>query len=130
MHIRFTSSLEVTEEYSGTVWRLLSPLTVEVADEVWEVPADFLTDFSSIPRPARSVIPVLGKQNKASVLHDWFYAIKKVSRDKADKIFLAAMRASGVSWVKRTAMYLAVRAGGWWLYYDVGDRLRARFGLD
>jgi len=112
MHVRFTSPLKVVEEGDGTVWRLLDPLTVEINGETWEVPAGFRTDFSSIPQVFRSIVPVLGRQNRASVLHDYLYVEKPVSRRTADAWFLAAMRACGVSWLKRNAVWAAVRIGG------------------
>lgn len=81
-----------------------------------EVPAGLITDFSSIPSFLNVFIPKLGKYNKASVLHDQLYSLVrqgKFYRAIADAIFLEAMEASGVSWVKRWSMYLAVRLFGW-----------------
>ena len=112
MPIQFDGPLKVEETGDGTVWRLLGPLSANDGEQGWQIPTGFHTDFSSIPRLARSIIPVLGRQNKASVLHDWLYVTKIVNRAEADRIFLAAMRSSGVSFPKRNAMYLAVRLGG------------------
>jgi len=112
MHVRFTGPLKVVEEGDGTVWRLLEPLIVEVGSEVWQVPAGFRTDFASIPRVFRSVVPVLGRQNKPSVLHDYLYKNRLRTRRWADRVFLYAMAHTGVRWLKRWAMYAAVRIGG------------------
>lgn len=112
MQVRFTGPLKVAEEGDGTVWRLLDPLTVEVGSEVWQVPAGFRTDFASIPRVFRSLVPVLGRQNRASVLHDYLYKNRLRTRSWADGVFLHAMACTGVRWLKRHTMYAAVRLGG------------------
>ncbi|MBB4286816.1 DUF1353 domain-containing protein, partial [Roseospira goensis] len=36
-----------------------------------------------------------------------------VARAQADAIFRDLLRAAGVTWLRRTLMYAAVRAGGW-----------------
>ena len=88
------------------------------------VPAGFETDFASIPRIFRILIPKLGKYNKAGVVHDWIYQnyrIYKVpgyqsfifNRELADQCFRDAMRDLGVAPWKRNLMYWAVRVGGW-----------------
>ena len=113
MEVTFRDRLVVAEVGDGTVWRLEQDLLAVVDGEEILVPTGFHTDFSSIPRIVRSIIPVLGRQNKASVLHDALYVTKIRTRAEADRIFLAAMRSSGVPLVKRSIMYVAVRIGGW-----------------
>lgn len=81
---------------------------------VVRVPLGFVTDFASIPRIARLIIPKLGKHTKASVVHDYLYSGHRfLSRAKADQCFRAGMKELGVSWAKRWAMWAAVRLGGW-----------------
>lgn len=87
------------------------------------VPIGFITDFASIPRFARLIIPKLGRHNKAAVLHDYIYqnyAIKVsaqvayiFNREQADIMFRDAMRDLGVAKWKYTLMFWAVRLGGW-----------------
>jgi hypothetical protein len=87
------------------------------------VPKGYVTDLSSIPRWARSVIPVVGRQNGPSVIHDYIYEplspqvggghqLRGWTKQDADNLFLAAMKAAGVNWYRRNAMYLAVKFGG------------------
>lgn len=87
------------------------------------VPAGFLTDFASIPRIFRIIIPKLGRWNKAAVIHDYIYQGKhqlksslgcpmRFTRKQADLIFLDAMKDLGVVRWKRNLMWLAVRVGG------------------
>lgn len=77
------------------------------------VPVGFVTDFASIPRLARLIIPKLGKYTKASVLHDHAYQTQVMTRKQADVMFKDGMRELGVVKWKRWAMWLAVRLAGW-----------------
>lgn len=83
------------------------------------VPAGFLTDGASVPRPLWWLVPPWGAYGQAATLHDILCETKTlfhneipvtITRKEADTIFLEAMKATGVSWVTRTAMYGAVRA--------------------
>jgi hypothetical protein len=73
------------------------------------VPAGFVTDFASIPRIFRWLHPVNARHRKAAVIHDYLCRKPGFIRKVADKIFLEAMKLSGVARWRRTQMYLAVR---------------------
>lgn len=81
------------------------------------VPAGFRTDFASVPRIFWSIIAPYGAHGRASIVHDFMYATGglggKHSRSDCDQIFLQAMRDSGVTPLRRGAMWLAVRIAGW-----------------
>lgn len=90
------------------------------------VPAGYVTDLSSIPRVARSIIPVIGRQNGPSVIHDFIYEpcdpdleapgkpyLNGWTKPEADMLFLEAMKAAKVNWYRRNAMWVAVRFGGY-----------------
>lgn len=95
-------------------WTLVVPLVYESrAGRTYTVPPDFTTDLASIPRLAQPLVPVNGRHRAAAILHDWLYATQTTTRAEADRLFLEAMADSGVGWVKRQAMYAAVRVGGW-----------------
>lgn len=94
-----------------------------------EVPKGYITDLSSIPRLAQSVIPVIGRQNGPSVIHDFIYEpmdpmltdgkthqLIGWKKEEADMLFLEAMKAAGVHWLRRNAMWMAVRFGGYWAW--------------
>ncbi len=84
------------------------------------VPAGFVTDFASIPRPALWYIDdddpgILFP----SVIHDWIYSNlgkmpdgRTFTREQADQILREAMGISGARGDQRTAVYFAVRMGG------------------
>ena len=80
----------------------------------------FVTDFASIPRFARGIIPKLGKYTKATVIHDAIYkdAIPgfRCTRFNADVIFYDGMADLGVARWKRIVMWLAVRVGGYFAW--------------
>jgi hypothetical protein len=77
---------------------------------VYVVPAGINTDFASIPRGMRWLIPRVGDHGMAAVLHDWLCEFKIVKRKEADRLFLEAMEYSKVNWFKRRFMYFGVRA--------------------
>lgn len=86
------------------------------------VEARYVTDWASIPRLFRSIIPKRGRYSPAALVHDWLYAShhvlhsgkpEEITRKEADKIFLEIMADLGVGWLKRKTMYRAVRLGGW-----------------
>ena len=123
----FLTPLVVEVMPSGRKFRLAVPFTFD-----WRyrekatglrirVDVGFVTDFASIPRFARVLIPKLGRYNKAAVIHDAIYQGSFSTtgpswvwdRKDADDAFLAGMVALGVASWKRRLMYWAVRIGGW-----------------
>jgi len=104
-------------------YRLLQPLRVRamlvrgspVSGVRITVPAGFVTDLASVPRPFWRFFPPAGDYAAAAVVHDWFYrtAGSGVSRFLADAIFRDLMAASGVPCWKRWAMWAAVRIRSW-----------------
>lgn len=112
----FTEGL-YTEMYpDGEKFRLLEPFSYYLEDDndnVITVPANYVTDFASIPRSLTWLIPKMGKHSKASLIHDYLYDNPQMlTRKECDKIFLEAMKVSGVKYRYRMAMYYAVRIGG------------------
>lgn len=78
------------------------------------VPTEFVTDFGSIPAIAWPLIGhPAGEYVQATVLHDYLYSTRGISRRESDEIFLEAMEVLGVPRWKRSLMWLAVRSAGW-----------------
>lgn len=108
------------ETYGDAKWRLTEPFD-------WygiTVPEGFITDFASIPPPARVLINPVGKIRTAALVHDYLYslqgryvnpasALRVYSRAMVDEIFLDIMRLKRMSWWKRQAAYRLVRMFGW-----------------
>lgn len=84
------------------------------------VPAGFVTDMASVPRGFWNLFPPTGPYAKAAVYHDYLYQLGSVSRADADLEFVEGMRALGVFWFTRMAMWLALRLFGWkaWEEYE------------
>jgi hypothetical protein len=122
---RITAAFRV-EEATGKIRegrqcvRLLEPLVYHVgsddSSEVITVPAGFETDWASVPWFADGLIPAFGPHARPAILHDYLYATRGLngwySRKRCDEIFLEALEVVGVPWLKRSAMFRAVRLGG------------------
>lgn len=77
-----------------------------------EVPADFVTDFASVPRWPLT-FALLGQYgHAAAVLHDWLYTTGQLSRTDADRVFLNALRSCGIARWRSWLMFSGVRIGG------------------
>ena len=97
-------------------FKLLEKLRYKCLNKVIiEVPAGFETDFASVPRIFRGLFPKAGKYRDAAVIHDYLYkyqGFEMFSRADVDSLFKQAMAELGVSWLRRNAIYSAVRLGG------------------
>ena len=116
MRNSFLTPLKVQVMEGGKTFKLTYPFTY-----VWkslggkvkiQVPIGFVTDFASIPRFARIIIPKLGRFTKSSVVHDYLYQHGSLTRKQADLCFRDGMKELGVSKFRYTAMYIAVRVFG------------------
>jgi hypothetical protein len=112
---KFLTSLEaeLVKDEPAT-WRLTQPLIYDsdVAGRVIVVPVGFVTDLASTPRLPFVYEFAGGVANMASVVHDYAYTTHIVDRSTADAILREASAVTGVSWLKRQAMWAAVRAFG------------------
>ncbi|MDL2275150.1 DUF1353 domain-containing protein [Desulfosarcina sp. OttesenSCG-928-G10] len=97
----------------GLTVRLTQPFTVWLGEEIIVVPAGTETDFASVPRALWRILPPWGKYSPAAVVHDYLYDSGIMTRAEADQVFLDLMKALGVPYLTRYAMYWGVRAGGW-----------------
>lgn len=98
--------------FEKTNYRLLEPL--ELCG--FKVPEGFVSDGASVPRVFWSLFPPVGRYFLAAVLHDYLLVIGHPWM-KANKIFLAALRAQKVAKIPRYSMYAAV------VVYMAGVRL-------
>ena len=110
-----------TDQYRGglRVVELTAPLvywchSLRHGTRQVHVPAGYRSDYASIPRFARPLIPSWGRWAEAAVVHDWIYSDgwDLFTRVEADEIFRAAMRDLGVAAWRRWLMWAAVRIGG------------------
>lgn len=117
----FLTHLDV-RAITGGKWLLLASLDFWLDSRLIRAPRGFETDLASIPKGFRWLISQNENHRKAAVIHDFLYSKKgdigfpKYSRKESDEIFLYAMKCSGVSWIKRSIMFRAVRVGGWFAW--------------
>ena len=94
---------------------------------VIRVEPGFDTDYASVPRIFWSIYPPDGDYRAAAVIHDWLYWNQSpiegghdaapldlsITREQADTVFMEALTALGVPWLRRHVLHKAVRLGGW-----------------
>lgn len=100
---------------------------VDGREHVIEVPPGMLTDLTSVPRLFRGIVGRVGQHLEAAIVHDYLYLAwqllpggqaTRADRAFADRVMLAVMQGSGVSWVKRNAIWAALKTAGWGLYRE------------
>lgn len=96
---------------------LLGSLTVTWKGGEFTVPRGFRTDGPSTPNRLRGIVYYTHAQLRPSIAHDFLYVTqpKDWTRERADELFLQGLKVEGVGWLRRKAMWSAVRTGGgWW----------------
>jgi len=89
------------------------------------VPAGFITDLASIPKPLQSIESKTGPSMAPAILHDYLYWYQPCTKDEADAVFYVAMLSMDVGRVVTPAIFQAVSDFG--SAYD-DNRARRRFG--
>jgi hypothetical protein len=96
-------------------WTLVEPLTYVGSRDRFVVPAGFVTDLASVPRPVLWLVPRSGRYTLAAVLHDWLCTVGirtgVVTSRQADGVFRRVMREAGVPVLLRWLMWAGVRWG-------------------
>ena len=126
---KFLTELDVRLLDADKIWVLDSPLIYR-SDllGIIAVPAEFQSDFASVPRLPLFYTLFGDRAHRESVIHDYLYrsdSFPSLSRSQADDVFLEAMRCRGKGFFVRYAMWTGVQAGGWTAYHkrNVGDKL-------
>lgn len=110
---RFPRPLQTELQPDRKTWRLLAPFSYLDPDHgLIEVPEGFETDFASVPRWPLT-FALLGQYgHAAAVVHDWLYRNGSLLRKDADRVFLNALRSSGIARWRAYLMFAGVRIGG------------------
>lgn len=94
-------------------WEFKEPLTWVSDGLTTTIPAGFITDLASIPRPLRGILDREGDSRFGSLLHDFLYATQELHRFECDEWLRRALIEYGMpSWHARV-YWLGVRLGGW-----------------
>lgn len=125
----FTTPLDV-EYLDGRNWRLIADFEFasDVLERIVRIPAGFVTDFASIPRPLWALLPPTGPYGKPAVVHDMLYRFPAcvtptVTFREANAVLLEGMIALRVGLVTRTVIVVGVQLFGWivWHQYRSGS---------
>jgi len=117
-HDKLVVTLE-GERNGRPLWRLWKPLAFH-SDTLGliQVPPDFLTDFSSVPRLPLMYLFFGNTATRPGVVHDYLYEKGKVAgvqieRVQADTVWNEASDADEQPAYRSRAMWSGIRAGGW-----------------
>lgn len=95
-------------------------ITFTINGDVFVIPANFETDLASIPKIAWPVMaPSHSSLIRPAIVHDWFYRKTcDFTRYETDLIFYHMLKNDGISTLRASAMYYAVRWFGWNYYNE------------
>ena len=118
----FMNNLKV-EKTGDQVYVLLEDLVYEGTKFIITVKKGFDFDAISIPKVFWTLVdsPFTGRAVRGATVHDALYASQILPKSECDKVFLEAMTEDGVNYVKRNAMYMAVKFGGSSAYNDTEE---------
>jgi hypothetical protein len=112
---RYTGELLLRPLDDGRMMEVQQPFGyVDANRQPWNVPAKAVVDGASIPRVFWSVVggPWDGRYREASVIHDWFCAVRTRPWQQVHRVFYEAMLTSRVEPRLARLMFLAVRYAG------------------
>lgn len=128
-HLHLTRSSEAVETRRGEDAKYVlskkyvaSVKIVSTDGPFWhkiEVPQGYMSDLTSVPRPARSIVSRVGPHLEAAILHDWLYDAcdvygwkpKPYMKEFADSVMKIAMKHARVRKWRISVTYRAVH---WW----------------
>jgi hypothetical protein len=113
--VPFESTSLVVRRVDAQTWAVVDPLVYRGNRDRFVVPADFRTDFATVPRLVVWLVPRFGAYTLAAILHDWLCTegirSAAVTSREADGLFRRVMRESGVPVLRRWLMWCGVRWG-------------------
>jgi len=86
IHNKLKSSVIVKLNTHDHSWTLYQELKAIINNKYIVVPKGFTTDFASVPKVLKGLIPFEFLYNQIVVIHDYLYSTKIVSRKEADLI--------------------------------------------
>ncbi|PPR19739.1 MAG: hypothetical protein CFH39_02566 [Alphaproteobacteria bacterium MarineAlpha10_Bin2] len=114
---------QLTGDFSATM--TVHPKTGAAYALTITAPRGLYTDLSSVPKALWFVVGPIGNQLENSILHDYLYMAWTDHRDTAqredwrfaDKMFRVGLKKSGVGWLQRSLMFVAVHSCiGWGVF--------------
>lgn len=119
IHTEFLSSCCIKPFYDYH-YQTCKKIKFIVNDREYEIPANFETDLASIPKVAWPIMaPAHSSLIRPAIVHDYFYRKTcDFTRLETDLIFYHMLRNDGVSSIRASIMYYAVRWFGWNYYSE------------
>lgn len=107
-------------------WKLERSVTFYTLAGTVTVPRGYITDFASVPMVFWGFFPPIGRHNRATLLHDWWYDNRlfeselgpRVARRLADTELYDRLKvAEPTKYIRNYIMYQACRWFGraWWV---------------
>ncbi|UHG93377.1 DUF1353 domain-containing protein [Spirosoma oryzicola] len=114
------------EDPKADRWELVYSVTFQTDAGKVVVPRGYVTDFASVPMLLWGVFPPIGRHNRATILHDYWYDNRlfentlgaKQARRLADReLYLRLREVEPRKPLRNYCMYLACRLFGrsWWV---------------
>jgi len=117
LHNRLKSKVVVELHNKQRKWVLVKDIKAVLLNYYIRVPSGFETDFASVPRIVRSLVPFEFLYNQVVVIHDFLYSTKPFPRKEADLILKEGIQYIGdysiLSKIYSNIFYWAVRLFGW-----------------
>lgn len=119
IHTEFLTSVCI-KPYHGYHYLTCQKIRFVVNNSEYEIPENFETDLASIPRIVWPIIsPAHSSLIRPAIVHDWFYRKTcDFTRYETDLIFYHMLKNDGVSTIRASIMYYAVRWFGWNYYNE------------
>lgn len=113
LHTAFYSEVCI-KPYQGYRYHTCKDIEFMVDKTRYTIPKGFKTDLASIPKIAWPIIaPAHSSLIRPAIVHDWFYRKTcDYTRKQTDLIFYHMLKNDGVSIIKASLMYYAVRFFG------------------
>ena len=105
-------------------WVIHAPYHVSLDDVGLIIPTGFKTDLTSIPITLWGVLSPMGAYTPAAILHDYLYWLQACTKERADFIFLEAMRSLGIKEILALALYRGVKNFGHTAWNNHSERIR------
>lgn len=99
----------VVKQVNVGAWELTDDLVYAGRDDLFAIPAGFVTDFATVPRLVVWMFPKYGAYTRAAILHDYLLVTGDVPRHAADGLFRRVLRELNVSLLRRWMMWAGVR---------------------
>lgn len=114
MKARFDGILntDILKKPKGKKWFKSTTVVIYISEatKTYYIPIGTYTDFGSVPRGLRWLIPRIGAYNYACYFHDWLCEEKIENRKENDRLFLEAMKVCGLGKIKRGIRWFGTRS--------------------